>query len=57
MIHLEEPTRAWVEICPNYMGPGCNAECALRLRTVLATYDRSIPLADEYCPVQTSHCS
>ncbi len=53
MIKLQEPVKAWVEVCPRYRGPHCNEECASRLRAVFATYDRCIPSVEDYCPVSS----
>ena len=42
----------WVEICPYYMGPHCNEDCAKRLRYVFSYYDKNTPDADIFCPIQ-----
>lgn len=44
-----EPT--WTEVCPHFGGPHCNPACAARLRAAWASYDRSIPDVDVFCPV------
>ena len=41
----------WVEICPYYMGPHCNEDCARRLRYVFSHFDKNMPDADIFCPI------